>query len=93
LNFVKECVAATAWGMHLWLNLLITAGMMKRPRIAEFEGEKGLVEGLTIEKNGKALKIFPGKVSDNQIAAMQVRCDHNKIPSNFIVLFGCRMKY
>jgi hypothetical protein len=45
--------------------------MYQVPRIAEFEGEKGLVEGLTIEKNGKALKIFPGKVSDNQIAAMQ----------------------
>jgi len=30
-----------------------------------------LVEGLTIEKKGKALKIFPGKVSDDQRAAMQ----------------------
>lgn len=45
--------------------------MYQLPRIAEFDGEKGLVEGLTIEKKGKALKIFPGKVSDDQIAAMQ----------------------
>lgn len=45
--------------------------MYNVPRTAEFEDEKGLVEGLTIEKRGKALKIFPGKVSDDQIAAMQ----------------------
>lgn len=45
--------------------------MYNVPRTAEFEDEKGLVEGLTIEKRGKALKIFPGKVSDDQRAAMQ----------------------
>eukprot|EP01018_Ginkgo_biloba_P026405 Gb_24599 [translate_table: standard] len=45
--------------------------MYQVPRNAESEGDKGLVEGLTIEKNGKALKIFPGKVSDDQITAMQ----------------------
>lgn len=45
--------------------------MYQLPRTAESEGEKGFVEGLTIEKKGKALKIFPGNVSDDQIAAMQ----------------------
>lgn len=45
--------------------------MYNVPRTVESEDEKGLVEGLTIEKKGKALKIFPGKVSDDQRAAMQ----------------------
>lgn len=45
--------------------------MYQVPGNAQNQGEKNLVEGLTIEKKGKAFKIFPGKVSDDQITAIQ----------------------
>ncbi|XP_057840711.1 senescence-associated protein AAF, chlorolplastic-like [Cryptomeria japonica] len=45
--------------------------MYQVPGNAKFQGENSLVEGLTIEKKGKTFKIFPGKVSDDQITAIQ----------------------
>ncbi|KAH9311755.1 hypothetical protein KI387_026790, partial [Taxus chinensis] len=51
-------------------NLMVRT-MYQVPGNAHSRGEKSLVEGLTVEKKGKALKIFPGKVSDDQITAIQ----------------------
>eukprot|EP00252_Welwitschia_mirabilis_P012759 TRINITY_DN2822_c0_g1_i1.p1 TRINITY_DN2822_c0_g1~~TRINITY_DN2822_c0_g1_i1.p1 ORF type:complete len:484 (-),score=115.37 TRINITY_DN2822_c0_g1_i1:157-1608(-) len=59
LEFVKNIHATMVKSMY---------EMSKAPKL---KSDRGLVEGLSVEKEGKPRKIYPGKISDEQIAAIQ----------------------